>query len=560
MWYNLTMFIKITRSGKYEYVQIVKSKKVNGVTRHEVLINLGRKDEIENNPMYQRLAKKLLELSGLQDTKKNIEDSSEATIRNWGYIVYKRLWDKFELTSCLEGIRKRNSRATFNLAQTTFLMVVQHLLEPMSKLGTFNHQDRYAKLPELKLQHLYRSLDILSQSKEKIEDHVFALNYNLLNMNIDVVFYDVTTFAFESVNQDGLRDFGYSKDNKYNEVQVVMGLLIDSDGFPIGYELFNGSTFDGKTMTEALNNLKKRFGIRRVVIVADRGLNSKINLKMIRDAGYGYIVASRIRKMSRKIQQQILDSEGYREIQGPVEHKGEREKLRYKILEHDNFVHDEEGNIYRLEENLIVTYSKRRAEKDKADRERLIEKAKRLVEEPCKINAGIKRGCRKYLKKDSEETKDIHWILDEEKIRIDEQFDGYYGIQTSEKNMKPEDILEAYHTLWKIEESFRIMKSTLEVRPIFHWTESRIKGHFVVCFLAFLLERKLEYELNKAGITDASPERIREAINRMEFAEIELKGTTYYIKTKGTELSNKILKALHIQPPKTVLSVEEFNG
>jgi transposase len=554
------MFIKITKSGKYEYVQIVRSKKVNGVTRHEVLINLGRKDEIENNPMYQRLANKLLELSGLHEAKKNIEDSSEATIRNWGYIVYKRLWDAFELTSCLEDIRKYDSKATFNLAQTTFLMVLQHLLEPMSKLGTFNHQDRYAKLPRLKLQHLYRSLDILSQSKEKIEDHIFALNYNLFNMKIDVVFYDVTTFAFESVNQDELRDFGYSKDNKYNEVQVVMGLLIDSDGFPIGYELFNGSTFDGKTMTQALNNLKKRFGIRRVVIVADRGLNSKINLKMIHDAGYGYIVASRIRKMSDRLQQQILDPKDYIEIQGPVEHKGEPEKLRYKILDHENFIRDEEGRVYKLDENLIITYSERRAEKDRADRERLIEKAKKLVEEPGKINAGIKRGGRKYLKKQNQEPENVHWILDEERIQLDEQFDGYYGIQTSEKNMKPEEILEAYHTLWKIEESFRIMKSTLEVRPIFHWTENRIKGHFVICFLAFLLERKLEYELNKAGIIDASSEKIREAINKLEFAEIELKGMKYYIKTKGTELSNKILKVMHIQPPKTVLAVEEFSG
>lgn len=554
------MFIKITKSGKYEYVQIVRSYKENGVTRHEVLLNLGRRDEIEDNPMFKRLAQRLGELSGLNTARKTLESPSEAIIRNWGYTVYRRLWKDLALDECLGEILKKHSRIRFDLSQTSFLMSLQHLLEPMSKLGAFEHQERYAKLPRLDLQHLYRSLDVLSENKDAIEEHIFFQNYNLLNMTIDVVFYDVTTFAFESVQADSLRDFGYSKDNKYNEVQVVMGLLIDSEGCPIGYELFNGSTFDGKTMTGALENLKKRFGIRRVVIVADRGLNSKINLHMIQQSGYGYIVASRIRKLGQKLQEEILDTTGYAETTGPVIHKGEPEKLQYRIFEQMNRVKDEEGHIVELAENLIVTYSERRAQKDRADRERLIEKARTLVEAPGKINASFKRGGRKYLKREAKEDEESTWTLDGDSIERDARFDGYYGIQTSERNLHPVEILSAYHTLWKIEESFRIMKSTLEVRPIFHWTEKRIKGHFVICFLAFLLERRLEQQLNKAGIVDASPERIREAINRMEFAEFELQGLPYYIKTKGAELSNKILKTLHMQPPKTMLQVDEFKA
>jgi transposase len=551
------MYIKVTKAGKYEYVNIVRSFRENGKVKHEVLFNLGRRDEIENNPAFQRMAKRLAELSGLSDIRKDMDECSQAIIRNWGYIVYKRIWKDLDMDNCLEHIRRKSSKAEFSLAKTSFLMVLQHLLEPRSKLGTFEHQERYAKLTKLELQHLYRSLDILSENKDSIEEYIFGQNYNLLNMTIDVVFYDVTTFAFESVEQDELRDFGYSKDNKYNEVQVVMGMLIDCDGCPIGYELYKGSTFDGKTMAGALENLKRRFGIRHVVIVADRGLNSKVNLKLIHDAGYGYIVASRIKNMSWKVQQQVLDSAGYSDIAGPCRQDGKREQLRYKILDYVNKIEDERGEEHELREHLIVTYSEKRAQKDRADRERLIEKAKKLVEDPGKIKASIKRGGRKYLKKESEEVSE-HWMIDEDKIRQDERFDGYYGIQTSELEMKPNDILAAYHTLWKIEESFRIMKSTLEVRPIFHWTEKRIKGHFVICFLAFLLERKLEQQLHKSGIEDASPERIREALNRMEFAEVDLKGQSFYIKTKGTELSNKILNAMHIQPPKNFFPVSEF--
>jgi len=587
------MFIKTTRSGKYEYLQIVSSKRVNGVTRHDVLMNLGRKDEVRNNPLLKKLVIKLSEITGLSSSN-SFSDLSSAVIRNWGYVVYKVLWKSLKLDTCLENIRTTDSKAKFNLSQTTFLMVIQHLLNPMSKLKTFNHQSRYVKLPELKLQHLYRSLDILSKSKDEIEKHIFSQNYDLFNCEIDVVFYDVTTFYFESVKQNDLKDFGYSKDNKFKEVQVVMGLLIDQNGFPIGYELFPGNTFDGSTMIKALNNLKKRFGIRRVIIVADRGLNSKINLKMIKDANYGYIVASRIRKMNDKIRKEILSPEGYFEMQVNSQGKGfnnnnyinndsksdnnnyisndsnsknnnkngknkSPEKLLCKVMDYVNTVKDQFGIKHELDENLIITYSEKRLTKDRADRERLIEKTNKLLNRPGIINANIKRSGLKYLKSDEDELKNIKWLLDEEGIEKDELLDGYYGIQTSEKNIDIADILDSYHTLWKIEESFRIMKNTLEVRPIFHWTENRIKGHFVVCFLSFLLERKLESRLISEGITEASPDRTREALNSLEFAEVEMNNNRYYIKTKGTDLSNKILKTMHIQTLKNVLTPDEFD-
>jgi len=580
------MFIKTTRSGKYEYLQIVKSERINGITRHKVLMNLGRKEEIKKNPLFKRLAKKLAEITSLNETRGNIKDLSPATIKNWGYVVYKRIWKSFKLDNFLEDLRKNDSKAEFNLSNTAFLMVLQHLLEPMSKLKTFNHKEKFAKLPNLKLPHLYRSLDILSRNKDKIEDHIFYQNYDLWNREIDIVFYDVTTFAFESVRNDGLRDFGYSKDNKHNEVQVVMGLLIDSRGFPIGYELFRGSTFDGKTITSALNNLKKRFAIKRVIIVADRGLNSKINLKMIKDAGYGYIVASRIKKLNEKVKEKIFDPEGYTELtstnittdsnidsnglnkeDNESKNKGDnnrrskedKEIFRYKVIDYTNSIRDGDRKVHKLNENLIVTYSSARAKRDKIDRERLIEKARKLVEEPGRVKAYMKRGRLKYLKKVSDyEEENLSFTINEEIIKRDEEFDGYYGIQTSEKNMKVKDILNAYHTLWKIEESFRLMKSTLEVRPVFHWTESRIKGHFLICFLSFLLERELECILLREEVS-CSPEKIREALNEMEFAEVELNGEKYYIKTKGNELSNKILKAMHIKPPNNVLYTNEFD-
>lgn len=547
-WYNITMFIKLTQSGKNEYAYIVRSYREDGKTKHEYLFNLGRLDEIQNNPSFERLGMRILELA---QSKKavDLETMSEAEMLNWGYLVYKKLWDEFELGGVLGEIQK-SGKTQFSLSDACFLMSVQHLLSPKSKLATYDRQDRYINMPEVKLQHLYRALDKLHLHKETLEDTLFFRGRNLFNDRVDVVFYDVTTFSFESVKADTLRDFGYSKDGKFNEVQVVLGLLVDTNGCPIGYELFPGNTFEGKTLEAALEKLEKRFGLRRVIIVADRGINSKINLKRITDRGYSYIFASRFRKMGKKVEDLIFNQDGYSEIDSDQDLK-----VRYKVVDYVNRITGEDGKTVLLEEKLIITHSPNRAKKDSADRQRLIEKAHSLLEDPGRIKATYKRGGKKYLKSNGEES----WLLDVDAITKDERFDGYYAIQTSETELPATEVLEAYRTLWKIEESFRIMKSTLEVRPVFHWTEPRIKGHFVVCFLAFLLERTLEFKLAKAKVDGASPENIREALNSLKFAKVEIEGRKLLIKTKGTDLSSKIIRALRMKQPKNVSSPEELS-
>ena len=547
------MFIKVTTSGKYQYVQVVESfRDKEGISRQKTIFNLGRLDNIQNNPSFQNIALKLLQLSKAKGVVQ-LDDISEARIVKWGHVVYKKIWEVFGLQDLLPQITE-DTKVSFDLNAATFLMAVQHLLQPRSKLQTFQKQDEYLGLPEVSLNHLYRSLDLLSEHKTFLEEKLYEKNRSLFNMKIDVVFYDVTTFHFESVKADSLRDFGYSKDAKFKEVQVVLGLLIDCEGRPIGYDLFPGNTFEGHTLEKTLEKIGQRFGIRNVIIVADRGINSKLNLKRIKDKEYNYIVASRVKKMKKDIQEKMFDPEGYKTIK-PKNNDDPESKILYKTIEHINLVKDEDGNIYEIEENLVVTYSLKRAKKDKSDRERLIEKAKRLLENKGQIKTTNKRGGKKFLKEIQEKSSD--WILDEEAIAKDERFDGYYGIQTDKKEMKPEEIISAYHNLWRIEESFKIMKSTLEVRPVFHWTEPRIKGHFVVCFLAFLLERTLEFKL-KENQEDASPEKIREALNSISFSEFEVDGEAYFLKNKGPQLSNKILRLFRIGAPKNIVRKEDF--
>ena len=554
------MFIKISRSKNFKYVQLVRAYRENGVVKHEVLFNLGRLDQFENNPEFQKVFTRLAEIAGASSI--NINECSEAQIFNWGYLVYKKLWQKFKLNDVLPKLQKNTGKSRFNLNNACFLMTIQHLLSPASKLGSYQKQNRYANFPDVELNHLYRSLDILSEGKEILEAHLFHMNRTLFNMQIDVVFYDVTTFHFESVEPDTLRNFGYSKNAKFNEVQVVLGMLVDCEGRPVGYELFPGNTFEGKTLDIALESIEKRFGIRNIIIVADRGLNSKLNLKHIVDKGYGYVVASRLKSMPETIQTEILNNKDYITL-CETEENG---IVKYKVIDFVNQMKIKDENrdenkkrqkriLIELSENLVVTYSDKRAKKDASDRKRLLEKANYLLQDKSRIKSSNKRGGKKYIK----EITTTSWALDSNAIENDEKWDGYYGIQTSEKDLSVEKILDAYHTLWKIEESFKIMKSTLEVRPIFHWTEKRIKGHFVICFMAFLLERTLEIKLKNAEIP-ASPQKIRDSLNSMQFAEIELHGNKFLVKTKNESLGSKILRALKIQPPKNITASTEFTA
>jgi len=381
--------------------------------------------------MFINMVKKLCEIAELPTVGKcttALSDCSEATMLNYGYLAYAEILERLGIASCLRSIHDK-SKISFQFTDTAFLMAAQHLLRPRSKLATYERQDSYLGRKKVKLQHLYRTLDKLCEEKEFIENELFERNYRVYGQKVDVVFYDVTTFAFESVIADELKNFGFSKDCKFNEVQVVMGLLMDTNGLPIGYELFAGNTFDGKTLVKSLENIKKRFGINRVIIVADRGINSKGNLNLIKEAGYGYIVASKIRIMSKKILTEIFDQSSYTSLKDE-----DGDTFSYKTISFLNTFTDENKEKHLLEESLVVSFSEKRAKKDRSDRERLIEKAKKLLQNPENIKASNKRGGRKYLSDSSPQ--EATWELDEKKIAQDTCFDGYYAYRPVKKSCR----------------------------------------------------------------------------------------------------------------------------
>jgi len=386
------MFIKITKSGKYRYAQAVESYRQDGAVKHRVLFNLGRLDVIKDNPSFQNFARRLLELSNAE-VAADLNNISEAEISNWGYVAYKKIWDDFGLEKILETIASK-TKISYSLSKTSFLMAISHLLAPSSKLACYNSQARYTGLEPVELNNIYRSLDILAEKKEDIEKQIFDINRNLFNLSVDIVFYDVTTFSFSSCIADGFKEYGFSKAGSPGKVQIVMGLLIDSYGRPVGYELFAGNTFDGKTLYAALEALEKRFGIRKVIIVADKGITSKINLKEIVDRGYSYIFAYRLKSAPDKIKDEVFRG-SYTDI------NDDSGQFRYKVVNYTHNFYCDSKKI-ALPQKIIITYSDARAKKDRIDRERQIEKAQALLEDISRIKASNRKGAKKYIKQQAD--------------------------------------------------------------------------------------------------------------------------------------------------------------
>lgn len=397
-------------------------------------------------------------------------------------------------------------------------LVLARIANPSSKRKTqcFLSRDLGVKIA---LDQIYRLMDQLAEQKERIKETVASKTRELFDADSTIFFFDVTTLYFESFTSDELRDNGFSKDAKFKEVQVVLALLTNQEGLPLSYEVFPGNTYEGHTLMELIGRFKAKFNMEKMVVVADRGMFNEDNLLAMEEAEIKYVVGAKIRGLTRVAQNEILTSKMYRaeEIEGEVHwvnefsHKGRR---------------------------LIVSYSSKRAEHDGKHRRKLIE---RLIKKTDDGNLPISQlitnhGIKKYIKIEQEKAK-----IDEEKIERDAVWDGLHGVVTNLKGKSPRQILGFYRGLWHIEEAFRINKHDLRIRPIFHWTKSRIEGHIVLCFVAYALVKHAQFRL-KIQAEAISVERLREellAVQTMIVEEIST-GKKYCIPSGLQRMQKKI--------------------
>ncbi|MDX2050549.1 MAG: IS1634 family transposase [Rickettsiaceae bacterium] len=518
------MFLRVSKGKSRDYVVIVRGYRDQlGRPKQKTVKNLGSfRNNEEKEKLYQIGKKIISNMEGEQETSFNLTKESsitELSRYNWASsLILDKLFKRFKLDKKLDQLIK-DRKTQFDLTNHVKFLIASRLLSPSSKLSSYLIRDKlWDKGSEINLHNLYRSLDELAAHESSLKDHLFKLTQKLTDTQIEVVLFDVTTLYFESKDSDEIRDFGYSKDCKFSEVQIVLSMMVDLNGRPLSYEIFPGNIFEGRTLITSINQLKQQCNIKKVTIVADRGMSSIGNLSTIKDAGFDFCISFRIRSASKKLQEEILNDEDYKD-----QDSASGEIIKYKIIDNND-------------NRLLCIYSSKRAIKDKLDREKLLEKAEIMLK-----NGSYKRksGPKKYLKIEEHKATDILY----DKADNDSRFDGYYAISFSAKDAKPKDVIEAYHKLWHIESSFRSMKHFLQARPIFHWTPNRIKGHIALNFISLIFERDLELT------TNLTQNKIRDAIYHMQASRIRINETELICHSNLTQEMETILKTLKITRP-----------
>ncbi|HIP36071.1 MAG TPA: IS1634 family transposase [Crocinitomix sp.] len=523
-------FIRVEKKQSGTYLRIVQSYKENGKPKHKTLHSLGKVEDYPPNQL-EAIAKKLLALSGI-NMKPIVADSFHEVGRyNYGYaLVVKKLFDVFKIGTFIKRVNVKR-RIKFNWGQALHLMVAERLNDPVSKLQNSLNQEELIGISEktIPLHHLYRALDVLAQEQEFLKEFLFEQQQNLFTQNLDVVFYDVTTLYFESQIEepDCLRQKGYSKDGKAHKTQVVLGLLVDKLRNPISYQIYKGNTYEGGTMPEALKRLKDKYRIDQVIVVADSAMIDQSNQEFIAKMdGVSYIIGDSIKVLPKKIKTILLDREVHKSLDG---------------IKKENFSYHETTYKGR---RIICTYSAKRARKSKIEREKLINKAQTWINQPSKYSQTKKRGAGKYIVTDKEG--DI--LLNTAKINKDAMYDGFKAIATT-TDIPVSQILEKYRDLWQVERAFRTLKSQLEIRPMFHWTDKRIEGHVAMCFLSFLF---LNYLRN---LTKLSEKEIVKTLDLMQLSAIKHNDDSkelMYMRSKSTDNQDIITKKLKIVVPKEI--------
>lgn len=395
-----------------------------------------------------------------REETERVISNMDAVLINGTQLLLDRIYDTIGFNQIPDGILRH--------------LVIARVSQPASKLATTEYlKSHYDE--DIDLNHIYRYMDKLYNTQQELVQQISVEHTRqVLGGKIGLMFYDVTTLYFETAKTDVLREPGFSKDGKAAESQVVLGLLVSEGGYPLSYSLFNGSQYEGYTMIPMIDDFKQRFSLGEdFIVVADSGLMNRTNVDLLRKAGYKYVIGARIKSESSHVKKWILGQS-----------------------KEDNHYHEYKRSNT---ERLILSYSGTRAKKDAYNRERGIARLRKAYKSGKLTKQQVnRRGYNKFL----EISKDVQVIISEQKIEQDSKWDGLKGYITN-TNLDADRVIAEYHGLWVVERAFRISKNSLEMRPMFHFTERRIEAHVCICFVAYKVYKELEriIKVKKIGLS-----------------------------------------------------------
>ena len=426
--------------------------------------------------------------------------ASDTSLRkNFGYAPLSQIYHKLGIHTFLIN-RQRHSKEGYDANTIMKLLVYSRLLYPSSIKAAFEKRERFFEKTNYSLDDVYRCLDLFYKHRENLQvwlNDKIRKNYG---RDTNLIYYDVTNYYFESDDQDDFKRKGVGKEHRPNPI-VQMGLFMDRNSVPITYELFPGNTNDCLTYRPNFGRIKKQFGLGRVISVADKGMTTGDNIwyTINTPTKDGYVFSMSVRGADKKLKEYVLREEGYTWL--GTEYK--RKSRKYPRTIHVTTTTGKKMDKV-VDEKQVVFWSEKYAKRAKAERAAALAKAADLTKNPGSYTRATSYGAAKYVKKidfdkDTGEILTSSSVLEinEEVIRQEELFDGYYVLLTSEMEESDDKIIDIYRGLWRIEESFKVTKSELEARPVYVWTREHIEAHFLICFIALTIARILELKTER---------------------------------------------------------------
>ena len=547
------MYFRVKRTGSYAYLQIVESFRENGQVRQRVMSTIGRLDVLQTTGQLETLMRSGLRFCdqlAVIDAHAAGQTQPVQVQRVGPDLVFSRLWDELKLGVIIkQALQSR--RYEFDVERAIYLTVMHRLFVSGSDRAAERWRQGY-RLPgteTLELHHLYRAMAFLGTppdgqagtrilktprcTKDWIEEALFEQRRDLFSA-IDLVFFDTTSIYFEGEGGDELGQYGKSKDHRPDRRQMVVGLVLDIHGWPLCCELWPGNTADVTALLPVVNRLRQRFRVRRVTIVADRGMISAATIAALEseELDCDYILGARLRAV-KEVRERVLADRGHYEEVTP-ERQTSKDPSPLKVKE-----------VSIGERRYIVCLNEEQRRKDAADRKAIVEALREQLKRGDKDLIGNK-GYRKYLRV----TEGEHFTIDEDRIKEEPRYDGKWVLQTNLADA-PKLIASAYKELWMVENLFRTMKSILETRPIYHKRDETIRGHVFCSFLALLLKRALEQRLEAKGETWEWSEILR-GLENLQEVEALFQGKRFVLRSQVVGEAHKAFMAAGVALPPTL--------
>jgi hypothetical protein len=557
-----TMFFRSKKSGTRTYLQVVENRWENGQSRQQVIATLGRLDRLIQDGQLDALL-----LSGARFSQTLLLLSAHAegrlpviTTRHIGpALLFERLWQE---TGCCRVIEQLLAERKFEflVERAIFLTVLHRLLAPGSDRAADRWRQDYEinGCDDLQLHQLYRAMAWLGEKladehqagrtpftprcvKDLVEEGLFRHRQDLFS-GLDLVFFDTTAIYFEGDGGESLGQHGHTKDHRPDLKQMVVGTVLDNEGRPVCCELWPGNTTDVKTLVPIVDRLQQRFGIRRVCIVADRGMISKETMAELEkpERGWQYILGARMRAQ-KEVRDEVLSRGGRYQVVHPKS-ANRKDPSPLKVKE-----------VWVEERRYIVCLNEDEARKDAADREAIVADLRAKLPQGDKSLIG-NRGYRRYVTNPA----DSHFEIDEAKIAEEARYDGKWVLRTN-TDLAAADVAVQFKRLWMVEHWFRSCKSLLETRPIYHKCDETIRGHVFCSFLALVLRQELQARLEARGEDVEWADVIRD-VDQLQVVEVEQDGKRFLLRSETKGTCGKAFQAGGVALPPTVRQVSPRPG